>query len=62
VAVIRNAALCELILARPDLFPPVPAEPERVIRCAVENLDRAIARALARAAVWREVWRVGLEH
>jgi len=49
--------LVDLILARPELFRPVPPEPERVIRCSLANVDGAIARMLA-AAEWGELWRV----
>jgi hypothetical protein len=51
-------ALVEAILVRSDAFPAVQEEPERVIRCRAENLDRAIARALARAVVLKEFWRL----
>jgi hypothetical protein len=50
--------LVDLILARPDLFPPVPPETERVIRCSLGNVDRAVCRALALAAVRWQVWQV----
>ena len=46
-------ALVERILT--DL-PPV--EPERVIRCSEENLERAVCRAFARCRAWSEFWRV----
>jgi hypothetical protein len=47
----------DLILGRPDLFPPVPPEWERLIRCALANVDRAVARMMA-AAERGELWRV----
>jgi hypothetical protein len=51
-----NPALVEAIIGRPDLFPPAPTEPDRVIRCSPANVDRGVASVLARAAVWREAW------
>jgi len=57
---------CERELAeRPDLvdrilatLPPVPDEPERVIRCSREHAEQAVCRGLALATVRREVWRI----
>jgi hypothetical protein len=54
----RNPALVDAILSRPDLFPPVPAEPERVIRASQQNSEQAVCRAVALAAVRRQVWAV----
>lgn len=42
-------------------FPPMPAEPERLIRSSAEHCDRAICRAIARAAMHGQVWRVDIE-
>lgn len=53
-----NPALADVILARPDVFPPASLESERVIRCSRENAERAVCRALAEAAISRELWRV----
>jgi hypothetical protein len=55
------------LLANPELveyimreLPPVTEEPERVIRCSAQNVERAVCRALARAVAWGECWRVEL--
>jgi hypothetical protein len=53
-----DLALADAIMARPDVCPPAPVEPGRVIRTSPENVEAAICRALARAVVWRELWRV----
>lgn len=53
-----NPALADAVLARPDVFQPALAEPERTIRCSRENVESAICRALAQAVVAGQLWRV----
>jgi hypothetical protein len=50
-----DAALCARILVT---LPPVPDEPERVIRCSRENATQAVCRALALGAVYGALWRL----
>jgi hypothetical protein len=52
---VTDPALVDAVL---NELPPVPKEPERVIRCSPRNLERAICRALARAAIQGELWRI----
>jgi hypothetical protein len=46
----------DLILSRPDIFPAVTTEPDRVIRCSPTNVDRVITRTMPRAKVLGELW------
>ena len=55
-----NAALANAITNRPDMFPPLPPESDRVIRCSRANADRAVCRVLARAVLRPELWRIEL--
>ena len=50
-----DRAPCARILAT---LPPVPDEPERVIRCSPSTVERACCRAWALALVHGELWRV----
>ena len=54
-ALVGDQALVDAVL---NEIPPVLEEPERLIRCSPENLERAICRALARAAIWGECWKI----
>jgi len=50
--------LVDLILCRPDVFPPTPTDAQRIIRSCVANVEQARCRAVARALVCRDLWRV----
>jgi hypothetical protein len=58
---LANPRLIDVILARKDVFPRVPAEPERFIHCSPENADRAISLALGRAVMLGQLWKVEIE-
>lgn len=53
---LADPELCGRILADAEHFPPVAAEPKRVlIRTDAEHLDRAMARGFALAALHSEI-------
>ena len=54
----KDPELCRHILADPHSFPPIPREPERIIKTSPENLERAICRSVARCREWGEFWKV----
>jgi hypothetical protein len=54
----KDQALVDSILSRQDLFPSVSRDPERIIQCSPEKVDRALCRAIARAAAWGETWNI----
>lgn len=49
----QHPQLVERILRE---LPPVQIEPERVIKCSPENIERATCRAVARCREWGEHW------
>lgn len=54
----KNPALVDAILSRPEAFPALQREPERIIRTSSANIQRAIARAFARCRERGEFWRI----
>lgn len=51
----RNPAITSRILRELEQ---VEIEPERIIRCNPENIERAICRAFARCREWGQFWKV----
>jgi hypothetical protein len=52
----------ESILRELPRVPHIPIKQERIIRCSLTNLERAICRAVARAAAFGECWQVQIEN
>lgn len=55
---LADLTLADAVLEDEMRFPPVPVEPERVIRCSPENVERAVCRAFARCSEWGQFWKV----